>query len=58
MTLPEFPARENKFENGRNIYEGYQRGWGLQFGDLREQVLNDKLYSEACKLIAGRFVVI
>lgn len=57
MVLPEFKTRKNVFENGRNIYEGYQRGWGLQFGDLREKVLNDELYQKACELIAGRSIV-
>lgn len=57
IELPVFNNRENIFDNGRNIYEGYQRGWGLQFGELKQQVLNDPLYKESCKLIVGRSIV-
>lgn len=57
LTLPEFPSRTSEFVNGRNPYEGYQRGWGLQFGDLRERVHNDPLYQRASRLAAGRSVV-
>lgn len=57
MVLPEFDTKDNIFENGRNIYEGYQRGWGLQFGDLKKKILKDKLYRKASKLIAKRSVV-
>jgi len=57
IELPVFKDRVNVFENCRNIYEGYQRGWGLQFGGLKEQVLQDPLYQESCNLIAGRSIV-
>ena len=57
LELPEFKTRENIFADCRNVYEGYQRGWGLQFGGLRKQVLADPVYHEACKLIAGRSIV-
>jgi len=30
--------------NGRSVYDGYQRGWGLQYGDLRKHILRDPLY--------------
>ncbi len=56
-SLPEFPNRTSEFVKGRNPYEGYQRGWGLQFGDLRERVLKDPLYQRAAQLAAGRTVV-
>lgn len=42
---------------GRNIRAGYQRGWGLQFGDLVGQVHRDPLYNRAMKLARGRTVV-
>ncbi len=42
---------------GRNIRAGYQRGWGLQFGDLAEQVRADKLYREALAMGGDRSVV-
>ena len=57
LTLPEFPKRTSEFVKGRNPYEGYQRGWGLQFGDLRERVLKDPLYHHAAELAHGRTVV-
>ena len=57
LSLPEFPNRTSEFINGRNPYEGYQRGWGLQFGDLRERVLKDPLYQRANQLAHGRSVV-
>jgi hypothetical protein len=57
LTLPEFPNRTSEFVKDRNPYEGYQRGWGLQFGDLRERVLKDPLYQHAAQLAHGRTVV-
>jgi predicted O-methyltransferase YrrM len=57
LTLPDFPKRENVFQKGRNAYEGYQRGWGLQFGGLRDDVLADPLYRRAAELAKGRSVV-
>jgi predicted O-methyltransferase YrrM len=57
LSLPEFPNRVSEFVNGRNPYEGYQRGWGLQFGDLRENILTDPLYQRASQLAHGRSVV-
>jgi predicted O-methyltransferase YrrM len=43
--------------NQRNIKHGYARGWGIQFGDLKQKILDDPLYREAVSLIAGRSVV-
>jgi hypothetical protein len=37
--LPELKGLTQGIRQGRNVYEGYQRGWGLQFGGLREKVL-------------------
>jgi predicted O-methyltransferase YrrM len=39
---------------GRVAKEGYQRGWGLQYGDLRERVLADPLYISAVRNCASR----
>lgn len=39
---------------GRNVSEGYQRGWGLQFGDLKEKILADPLYQEALAVARDR----
>jgi predicted O-methyltransferase YrrM len=33
--------------NGRNVLEGYQRGWGLQFGGLREKITAERLFRHA-----------
>ena len=47
--LPQFPTRykDKMYINGRNVYEGYQRGWGLRYGDLVEKVGKDKLYEKS-----------
>jgi hypothetical protein len=42
---------------GRNVRAGYQRGWGLQFGGLREQVLKDELYRHAFDRAQSRTMV-
>lgn len=41
---------------GRSIADGYARGWGLEYGDLRKKVLADPLYIEARRLARGRTV--
>jgi Macrocin-O-methyltransferase (TylF) len=40
--------------NGRSLADGYARGWGLQYGNLRKKVLADPLYIEAMQLARGR----
>ncbi len=45
--LPELKGTTQGIRQGRNVYDGYQRGWGLEFGGLREKVLADPLYKEA-----------
>ena len=54
IEMPEFSTFENKFSNGANAFEGYQRGWGLEysrssehFSDIVEQIRNDELYNFA-----------
>jgi hypothetical protein len=42
---------------GRCVTDGYARGWGLQFGDLRSKVASDPLYREAMRFVQGRSVV-
>jgi hypothetical protein len=44
-------------QRGRNIRAGYQRGWGLQFGDLIGEIHQDPLYAKAVKLARNRTVV-
>jgi predicted O-methyltransferase YrrM len=39
--LPVLHGIPNEMRKGRNVYEGYQRGWGLEFGDLKAQCLAD-----------------
>lgn len=55
--LPELRGLARGVRKGRNLYEGYQRGWGLQFGDLRRKVLKDPIYKEALALARGRTIV-
>lgn len=49
--LPVFGKKENVISSGRNLYEGYQRGWGLKYGDLKPKVLEDPVFKEAYSLI-------
>lgn len=55
--LPEMKGMAQGIRNGRNVYEGYQRGWGLQFGGLREKVLADPLYQEAFAVARDRTIM-
>ncbi|MDR0454668.1 MAG: TylF/MycF family methyltransferase [Deferribacteraceae bacterium] len=55
--LPVFPGINNTVIDGRNINEGYQRGWGLQYGDLKDNILNDNDYETSWNLIADRSIV-
>jgi predicted O-methyltransferase YrrM len=55
--LPRFDGVPEGFRHGRNVREGYVRGWGLQYGDLRERVRADPLYREALEVASGRTVV-
>jgi len=48
--LPEPKGIAQGIRNGRNVYEGYQRGMGLQFQNLRETIMHDPLYLEAYSL--------
>lgn len=52
--LPEFPSLSREPRNGRTPYEGYQRGWGIEFGDLRARIEADPLYQEALAVSQGR----
>lgn len=55
--LPEIGGVAKGLRNGRNVYEGYQRGWGLQFGKLHESILADPLYREAMTVATGRTIM-
>jgi predicted O-methyltransferase YrrM len=56
ITLPPFVEASERLR-GRNVRAGYQRGWGLQFGDLHGQILKDDLYQHALERAKGRTVV-
>jgi predicted O-methyltransferase YrrM len=55
--LPEMIGMARGIRGGRSVYEGYQRGWGLEFGGLREKVLQDPLYNEALRYCHGRTIL-
>jgi len=55
--LPDFPALDSQLRLGRSVRDGYARGWGLQFGKLRDDVYADPVYQKASKLARGRSVV-
>lgn len=55
--LPELLGLTKGLRKGRNVYEGYQRGWGLQFNDLKQKVLEDPLYQDAMALATGRTIM-
>jgi len=55
--LPELSGITRGIRNGRNVYEGYQRGWGIQFGDLREKILKDPLYRQAFAVARDRTIM-
>jgi Macrocin-O-methyltransferase (TylF) len=55
--LPVMAGDAATFREGRNVRDGYARGWGLQFGNLREKVREDKLFQEANAIASGRTVV-
>lgn len=55
--LPELKGMIQGIRQGRNVYEGYQRGWGLQFGGMREMVLGDPLYKEAFAVARDRTIM-
>lgn len=57
FSLPDVLGVTNTNRNGRNVYEGYQRGWGLQFGGLKEKSLSDPLYLEAFSAAHDRTIM-
>jgi len=57
-SLPDLPRQMGDILRlGRNVRDGYARGWGIQFGDLRQKVLSDPLYREALSLASGRTIL-
>jgi len=55
--LPELKGFSKELRRGRSLYAGSQRGWGLQFGDLRERILSDALYQEALAVSKERTIM-
>lgn len=55
--LPAFNNFPNVIRNGRRVYEGYQRGWGLEFGGLQEKIVHDPDYKAALRYAVGRSVL-
>ncbi len=55
--LPELVDIPNKLEHGRRVHEGYQRGAGLQFGDLEKKIRADPVYRKAFKAGGGRSIL-
>jgi hypothetical protein len=47
VDLPDVINVEPGVRKGRVPREGYQRGWGLQFGSLKSLVENEDLYRRA-----------
>src|SRR5471030_2917518 len=42
--------------NGRSVRNGYARGVGLQYGELRKWIAADPIYQEAIGLASGRTI--
>jgi predicted O-methyltransferase YrrM len=55
--LPEMGGIHRGIRKGRNVYEAYQRGWGIQFGGLKEKILKDPLYDEALAVAQDRTIM-
>jgi predicted O-methyltransferase YrrM len=55
--LPRFPHIPAGFRKGRSVQEGYQRGWGLEFGELAARVAEDLDYRAALSAAEGRTMV-
>jgi hypothetical protein len=55
--LPDLMGLKQGIRKGRNVYEGYQRGWGIQFGGLKEKILKDPLYQDAFSVAKDRTIM-
>jgi hypothetical protein len=54
--LPD-PGVEQSIRKGRNLYEGYQRGIGLQFSNLGARIAVDPDFCRARALAGGRTII-
>ena len=57
IQLPSFDHIGTGPRKGRNLYEGYQRGVGLEFGNLRAEIDKDRDYRDALRYAKGRTIV-
>ena len=55
--LPVIEGVSTTFRAGRCVYEGYQRGWGLEYGELVKSVSQDEDYCVALRYAMGRTIV-
>ena len=55
--LPIFAHLPSGLRDGRSVHDGYQRGWGLEFSDLRQKIAADSDYVAAFQLAQNRSVV-
>jgi len=55
--LPEFKKSQNFAEKHENIHEGYQRSCGLRWGDLKEKIWKDHLFTSAYKLVEDKIIM-
>lgn len=53
---PFFFPPENEIRKGRSAWDSYARGWGIEFGGLRDDVLADPVYRESYALANGRTI--
>ena len=53
----QLPVDAPVFRKGRNVADGYARGWGMQHSDVRQKVRDDALYRAAILLAEGRSVM-
>ena len=56
--LPALAGVRDELRGGRSVYEGYQRSWGLEFGDLKSRVLADPDYQDAMSVAESRSVLL
>ena len=54
--LPDFGGKIGT-RKGRNVRDGYARGWGLECGNLVQKIRMDPLYQDALRWAEGRSVL-
>ena len=57
FNLPDLLGVATGIRQGRNINEGYQRGWGIQYGGLKELILSDPLFQDAFAVAQDRTIM-